>query len=133
MKRLIKYRVWDIDEKHFVEPSWRFHLESDGSFHTNIRGTDEYKEQRDEFFIVQLFTGILDKNGVEIYEGDLVKFTFMHGEGDSETTTGEVYFEDGIFFFDRKLEFATNDCNFRKESLEVVGNIFENPLTQSEK
>jgi uncharacterized phage protein (TIGR01671 family) len=75
----------------------------------------------------QQFIGVIDKNGKEIYEGDVIKFLWELHDHDIEESIGEVFFDKGMFLFGRKLEFAMNDSNFRKDSLEVIGNIFQNP------
>ena len=76
---------------------------------------------------IQQYTGLKDKNGKKIFEGDIVKFSYYLHDHEIETIVGEVFFEDGIYYFDRDLLMATNDGNFIDESLEVVGNKFENP------
>jgi uncharacterized phage protein (TIGR01671 family) len=73
---------------------------------------------------VMQYTGLLDKNGKEIYEGDIVKYT---SDDDSEKTVynciGEVKFGDAEFYignYDSLPQPCLNKC------IEVIGNIYEN-------
>jgi uncharacterized phage protein (TIGR01671 family) len=78
---------------------------------------------------VQQYIGIDDINDKPIYEGDIVRYRHWERSNDTkiETSVGEVFFEDGIFYFGRGVWFAANDSNFSETTLEVIGNIFENP------
>jgi len=114
MNREFKFRVYD--------KTINLYLSSHG-----IRGIFSLDAFHNQNFVWQQYTGLKDNNNIDIYEGDIVKYQWSLHDHDIEETTGEVFFEDGIFYFDRVLYFATNDNNFRKDNLEVIGNIYENP------
>lgn len=79
--------------------------------------------------IVEQFTGLHDKNGKEIYEGDIIKFKNMVREA-----TGKIIFNEHGFFAISYLDsqYTYSDVallnRFDTESnCEIIGNIFENP------
>jgi uncharacterized phage protein (TIGR01671 family) len=124
--RQLKFRVWDKLEKRFIYPDKGYQghyvLSLDGKFHNlqNGSGGDEC--------VVQQFTGYYDKNGKEIYEGDL----FKSFKSDNNRKWEPVEFKDGqwqanfrgarVFsLYEMFGDIATGDYP------EVIGNIFETP------
>ena len=120
MKREFKFRAWDKENRQMIPVDMEY---ATGFFYSNV----------DQYEIMQ-FTGILDKNDKEIFEGDIVKFTrntgnwLMQSKPNLMTTTHEVIWNQECCNLGLK-----NPGNIQKLRelkgryvYEIIGNIYEN-------
>jgi len=116
----VRFRAWDKKNKKMVNVR---------QINWNDRGEIEYinGDEASNFVLMQ-YTGLKDKNGREIYEGDIVKWQSVY-VGVYVTEVGVVDFQHGCFGIKYKSHNGTNVFwSFTgKEDLEVIGNIYESP------
>ena len=107
--REIKFRAWENNIKRMV-PACRV---TDGYF--------QLQDGRNCGPFMQ-YTGLKDKNGVEIYEGDVIKTRW-------DDVGAVVFTRRAWFVIDKIFEDAGDRLlgNWISDSLEVIGNIHENP------
>lgn len=131
MNREIKFRAWDTRGKSWLYPYPEgFHLFGETTCFDLIR--DQMHERypgesslllMNEVEVVQ-YTGLKDKNGKPIYEGDMLSAICIN----NSITNAVVEFSDGSFIVSQiggeRLGDFLRDYNERHE---VVGNVFENP------
>jgi uncharacterized phage protein (TIGR01671 family) len=117
--REIKFRAWDKAKKEMIND----YCELDRLFLT-FSGYDLTNDAYVKIASVMQFTGLLDTNKKEIYEGDIVSVSIY---GDEKPSILEVHWQYGGFFID--YEDSESDmvlvANF-VGSVEVIGNIYEN-------
>lgn len=134
MQRPIKFRIWNTKLKKWVTQVSLSEIEN--SNHNNgligiIASTNEEdpETQSAEDCIVQQFTGILDSEGKEIYEGDILSW---HGESSDERIAPVIFSPScAAFVLDSSGRHEFDDkygdyCPLhRRNFYKIVGNIFE--------
>lgn len=121
MERQIKFRAWDIGSRSkMIYRDYNVWIDLDGvTFESPIQMnyTPNIEIQKSKNIILEQFTGLLDKNGKEIYEGDIMRVAGSNWTLEHNT---QVIFSEGRFitdFFNYEI-----DCR-----AEVIGNIHLNP------
>ena len=92
------------------------------------RGFDNYTEYEIATDTIGQFTGLTDKNGNKIFEGDIIKIPDDYDEfGHNAGEIYEVYFCCGGFRLKPKYSKARGYWLEDDETVEVIGNIHDNP------
>lgn len=122
--RNIKFRAWDEKAKRMTAPAYEL-IETE----TNVTQMFHYPEYDGYWFNkIMQYTGLKDKNGKEIYEGDILT-TY------NKSYTYKVLFEKGRFVAYHTKEYLgiwgdlykAFEPSFVELGIVVIGNIYENP------
>ena len=144
MQRTIKFRAWDkeyekmtyFDEEDYeYKPPLVFRLDQVFKKDDNYDDYEdfEYNDITDKVEIMQ-YTGLHDENGKEIYEGDIIEFSYdmFVGNFDTFVAKGKVVFEEGAFYVEAFGNERTTEgeayllYSINLDTIEVIGNIYEN-------
>ena len=125
MKREIKFRAWDKEKKQMVEvgtmefiaeSGWSCYLLEDKFVDDKQMG---YYQEAKNIELMQC-TGLKDKKGKEVYEGDIVEINHNPEEVDK----GSVLYSGSCFQVDFHDE---SEILEYLKPVEIIGNIYKNP------
>jgi uncharacterized phage protein (TIGR01671 family) len=133
MSKEIKFRAWDNYSKSFIEND-EYLIGLNGKFYRMdfYSGIENYEDgsliwNELQNITLSQFTGLLDKNGKEIFENDIVCWTF------DEKTKKEIVFHEGCFGHFIFMGINSEYSEFipihkkRAENMIVCGSIYQNP------
>lgn len=128
MSREIKFRLWSDSQNKYVDATFMI-VSTEGTLYS-----------LDRAYVIEQYTGLKDKNGKEIYEGDIVALLFGYVPMKSVTTENirienaqkaVIHFDIARAAFRYTIKLRTpKDCQFKpgaKTNMVVIGNIHENP------
>lgn len=125
---LLKFRAWDKNNLKMFIPD-NLGLGTNGVLSVGMDGSNYVISN----FVLMQYTGLKDKNSVDVYDGDIIIFDNTDIGG--ERITGEVMFNTDRSLSGLEWGIWTKKGYYRTDFLgdiEVIGNIHKNPELMEE-
>jgi uncharacterized phage protein (TIGR01671 family) len=130
-----KFKIWDkTRNKMLTSNCGAFLLTQEGNavFHQNGNNPLEALIEQIDYEVL-MYTGLKDKNGTEIYEGDIIRThenriqkVIWHNNGFKlEYKFKRLY--RGESYWETRKDIELSETNNKRWGIKVIGNIYENP------
>ena len=135
---LMRFRVWHKEDKVMLSNHLGFMITDTGQLLIeSMLGDEETMEKVElENYIVMQYTGLKDKEGVEIYEGDILEVEKNEDGAYKGTINGKTFF-DRFQGYSSKIKVEgmhdINTLRYWNNRVRIIGNIYENPELSEEK
>lgn len=129
MNRKIKFRAWDNENKYMITSKQGIFTALRNSMNITVQDNGYYnngdllKPNKEKYTLMQ-YTGLKDKNGVEVYEGDKVMFDYEWTKPDE---IGIITWNKDTASFQIKGHIPSSSMK-HLDRMKVIGNIYENEV-----
>ncbi len=124
--RQIKFRAWHIESKKMI--SWNDIIRNKELLQSFF-GNEHYATNPPRYFYERMqFTGLLDCEGKEVFEGDVLEVT-SNNDGQKYITTFKVDLINGLHIDTLSLcmDICLYDYEVTSSNCKIIGNLYEHP------
>lgn len=117
----MKFRAWDTRTKAMIK-GHAYCVDFEGEVYSSFNKTNETRH-----FILMQSTGLADKNGVEIFEGDILCWQEQFADGDVDGYLAVATWRENCAAWVLKNKDMNDGIVDYVSIAEIIGNIHENP------